>query len=110
MDGHTHTNPQGYDPGCGACNSGPAVAVLTQGGPAFAGIIRPDRKTDLATAQETVGGVWRQVADLQRVVERALEYETRPDSEQADNLKAALEELKRAADAVAGAEYNLGNC
>lgn len=69
-----------------------------------------ETRTDLAKAQETVNGVWRQVSDLQMTVERARDYETRPESEQMDNLNAALEELKKAADAVAGAEYHLGNC
>ena len=117
MDGHTHTNPQGYDPGCPACNGGPAVmtddqarAILTQPGPGFAGVFRGDTKTELAKAKEGYEGIGRQLEQLRLTVERALESETRPDSEQAENLERCITDLKAAETNLWGASYYLDNC
>ena len=66
--------------------------------------------TDLAQAKDQVRDVWRRVTDLQAHIERARDYESRKDTEQWDNLNAALDDVRKAADALGGVDYNLGNC
>lgn len=66
--------------------------------------------SDLARAKDQVGDVWRRVNDLQATIERARDYESRQNSEQWDNLNRALDDVRKAADALGGVDYNLGNC